>query len=248
MMNRKKPLIGIACGYVEDDRPGIIAELGFRGQSWNMVYGEYSECIELAGGVPVLVPVYKQKDLRDSVLECLDGILLTGGTDIDPDVIGGDEHPTIHDTCPGRDIQELRLVRGALEMGIGILAICRGCQILNAAGGGTLYPDVPSAGFQNHLFADGREREYIHGVVLEEGSLSYEIFRTKELRVNSLHHQGIRTTGKDFFAAGRASDGLIECIQHKTASFVLGVQWHPELLDADERQWALFHAFVAGCR
>jgi putative glutamine amidotransferase len=184
----------------------------------------------------------------------LDGVLLTGGGDVDPVLYGEDRHPTISDAEPGRDEFEIDLARRAMDANIPLLAICRGSQVLNVAAGGTLVQDIPSAvatdlahslevpkdciAHDIQIAANSRLHAALGGVV-EAGCTC---------RVNSRHHQSVGALGKRFVASATAPDGVIEAIEAPDARFCVGVQWHPENFWRTGEFRGLFDAFVDAAR
>jgi putative glutamine amidotransferase len=183
--------------------------------------------------------------------EC-DGLLLTGGADVDPQEYGDVErHPTL---CvdPARDAYELVLVRAALVRGRPLLAICRGIQILNVATGGTLFQDLPSQrpSTVNHRVKEPPD-QLAHMVTVTPGSRLAALLgtaATAEIQVNSRHHQAVNVVAPGFAAVATAPDGLVEGIEHVGSAFCVGVQWHPEnFWEAGTFAW-LFEGFVDAAR
>lgn len=215
----------------------------------------YLVAIREAGGLPVLVtPVHAGATLRE-LYDWLDGIVLTGGEDVEPTRYGaGPVHPSVR-TLPERDAMEFALLEWALADGLPLLAICRGLQVLNVALGGTLYQDLPTErpGPVTHDQATARppvpRPEPSHGVSVVAGSRLGALIGAGPHRVNSLHHQGLQTLGHGLRAVGHAEDGLVEAVEtvDPTHPFLVGVQWHPEELvrASDAASCRLFEAFVA---
>ena len=170
----------------------------------------------------------------------LDGLLLSGGGDIDPVLFGEARHPKTGNVDAARDELELRLTREAAAAGLPVLGICRGVQVLGVAFGGNLVQDIPD------LVPNARQHsESTHQVrVLADGLLG-RILGSERLEVNSFHHQANAITGGELRAGAWADDNVIEAIEAPGPGFVLGVQWHPERMVADPVQGKLFAAFVA---
>jgi putative glutamine amidotransferase len=212
----------------------------------------YIRAILAAGGLPVLISQEYDADSLASLLETLDGVLIPGGGDIDPACYGGSMHETVYGVDAGRDALELFVAREAVAQDKPLLAICRGHQILNIAQGGTLWEDVLTLmpGAERHAYFWGYERNRIsHEVRLVGQSRLSRLGLGERLRVNSLHHQGIKRLGQSLTPIAYAPDGLIEGVEIQDHRFAVGVQWHPEELYGEEAAaQALFAAFIAACR
>ena len=207
---------------------------------------DYAHCVEQAGGVPVLLPLQATAAF-DALLGRLDGLLLAGGEDINPAVYGGRVNRHVGRMEPRRDAYELALLDRALELGLPILGICRGCQLLNAFFGGTLHRDLEAErpGEVFHATTLLPKEETTHIVDLAEGSTLARALDRTTLAVNSFHHQGIESLGDGLQAVGWAADGLVEALEHPGHSFVLGVQWHPEMMtEAHPEQSTPFRLLV----
>jgi putative glutamine amidotransferase len=193
----------------------------------------YVAAVQQAGGVPVLlVPQHDARALR-ALLERIDGVLLTGGGDVDPARFGEEPHPTVSDVSAERDVLEIALARHALEERMPLLAICRGVQVLNVALGGSLHQDVAnSPGTPIAHSQKAPRHEPTHAVKIEAGSRLADVVGAHDLDVNSMHHQAIKELGQGLRAVAFSSpDGLIEAVEPADArGFLLGVQWHPEEL------------------
>jgi putative glutamine amidotransferase len=185
----------------------------------------------------------------EACLEGMDGLLLTGGGDVDPFYFGEEPHPALGEVDPERDRRELELVLLAHRRDLPVLAICRGCQVLNVALGGTLYQDIESqlSGIDQHWQQGGRSRSS-HSVAVQNGSLLARCFPQLTGRVNSFHHQAIRELAPALKATARSLDGIIEGVEDPVKSFVLGVQWHPEDMLAEDGARILFGLFAEAVR
>jgi putative glutamine amidotransferase len=185
-----------------------------------------------------------------SLVEQLDGVLLTGGGDIDPALYGEDRHPTVSDAEPGRDEFEIDLARRAMDRDLPLLAICRGAQVLNVAAGGTLVQDIPSAIATSVMHTIDTPKDAIaHEVSVAAGShleraLGSLVTGQGSCRVNSRHHQSVARLGRALVASATAPDGVIEAIEAPDARFCVGVQWHPENFRQSGEFRPLFDAFV----
>ncbi len=211
---------------------------------------DYVDAVFRAGAVPVLLPLTEDEAVMREMLCRVDGLLLTGGADVGPEVYGEETLPCCGETCPQRDRFELPICRLALERDMPVLAICRGHQILSCALGGTMYQDIAEQ-FGPDLKHPQYDipRDKAHGMLVEEGSLLHKITGLTRFKVNSRHHQAIKTPGAGLKVIAHADDGLIEAVELPGKRFVLGVQWHPEALsDRYPEAQALFNAFVEACR
>ena len=229
-----RPLIGITA-YAEPsarwgvwDLPAALTPLA------------YVDAVELAGGRPLLVP--PSDEGIEETLAVLDGILFSGGSDLDPDLYGQDVHAETDGIRPERDQSELALLTAALELDLPVLAICRGSQILNVARGGDLIQHLPEVvGHEEHKHTPGVFAEHEVDVKPDSriGSLLGE-----RASVKSHHHQGFGRVGEGLVAAAWAEDGTLEAFEDPTRRFALGVLWHPE--EGDDR--ALFEALIEEAR
>lgn len=222
--------------------------------SWVMNQRYYYAATE-AGGVPWMVPLlHDDLETLRCVYERLDGILLAGGVDMDPTIYDEAPHPRLGNIDPARDTVELTLARWAIEDGKPLFGLCRGLQVLNVALGGSLHQDLdaeyPDAIKHDYFPTTGFERDYLaHDVELAAGTILARTFGTRRVAVNSMHHQGVKRLGADLVASAIAPDGLIEAVELPGEDFVVGVQWHPEMLEEkDPRTRDLFRAFVDAAR
>jgi putative glutamine amidotransferase len=203
----------------------------------------YVHALTRSGLVPVLVPPRVDPEAACSVLDRVQGLMLTGGEDVVPARYGALPHPKLGETDPLRDAVELALIAGAERRRLPILAICRGLQILNVALGGTLYQDLPSerAGPIDHT--DARSR---HGVRVEATTRLHDTLGTLEASVNSRHHQAIRDLAPGLQASAWAADGVVEGVERRDRAepWIVAVQWHPE----DDPDGALFRGFAEAIR
>ncbi len=208
----------------------------------------YVDSVRAAGGVPVILPTDSM--LVEETLSRLDGLLLSGGGDLDPARYGD---PDVHEKTYGiddeRDAFETEAFRQAVERDLPTLCICRGIQAMAVAQGGTLVQDIPSqigGGIEHRQHVIGLMRDDVsHIVVFTAGSPLRDIVGEEPLAVNSFHHQSVKNPGRDLVVIASAEDGVIEALWHPAMRFGIGVQWHPEMLSAHlPRHAALFSAFV----
>ena len=215
------------------------------------VNSAYIRAVQDAGGVPVLLPPPLDGEARAALWSLLDGVVLTGGGDVDPARFGQAPHPTVYEVAAERDGLELDLTRHALEARLPLLAICRGIQVLNVALGGTLEQDIPSgvAGALRHAQAEPRPQP-THRVKVEDGTRLARILGASELEVNSFHHQAVARMGEGLRAVAWSPDGVVEGAEmDESCGFVIAVQWHPEDLAAhDGTARNLFRALVDAAR
>ncbi len=213
---------------------------------------DYEESVRRAGGeVRVL---HQDTDHPADVIGSIDGLLLTGGGDVEPSIYGASTHPAFDPAEPGRDEYEIELVRRAFEKDIPVFAICRGVQVLNVARGGTLIQHIPE---EVGTSVEHRVKEprfaIAHDVWLTPGSLLQETLRERledadSCAVNSRHHQAPKDLGEGLVASATAPDGVIEAVEDPSRRFCLGVQWHPENFWRTGEFRTLFEAFVQACR
>ena len=210
---------------------------------------DYVEGVAGAGGAPVVLPP-GDKRAAEAVIGGLDGLLLSGGSDLDPCYYGEEPVPELGITIPERDAFEMELVGMALRRGMPIFGICRGMQVLNVALGGTLYQDLPSQWDQDLLKhrQDTPKWQPTHEVTVEHGSYIAEVMERESVKVNSYHHQGIKDLADGLVATGYSTDGVIEAVEAGDLSerWLLGVQWHAEAMrGSGPQQESLFEAHVS---
>lgn len=207
----------------------------------------YVQAVAAAGGCPVMIPLGLSPELLENLLARLDGILFTGGGDIDPASYGAAPHPKVGDVDLDRDGVELYLLEKAVSQELPFLGICRGLQLINVGLGGTLYADISAqrAGALRHDYYPDYPRDYLaHTVNVRTESRLTGILGNSQVEVNSLHHQGIDRLAPDLVQVASAPDGIVEAVELPDHPFGLAVQWHPEWLGAHAPMRALFEAFV----
>lgn len=210
------------------------------------------QAISATSGIPIILPNLLNEGEIETIANCIDGLLLSGGGDIDPTLFNEEPHVNLGQITPERDYFELTLIKNLLEKNKPILAICRGCQILNIAGGGDMYQDIYSQKAET-LLQHSQNAPRSHGshfVEVVEGSLLFKLTQSKRFKVNSFHHQAVREMGEGFVISATASDGVIEAFESAKHRFVLGIQWHPECMigEGDPFSRAIFEAFVEACK
>ena len=236
---------------------GITGNFGDKG--CELAKGYYQSILE-AWGSPVVVPPYGDAQALSALLDKLDGIVLSGGSDMNPLLVGEEPIPQLHGINPERDVPELMLIRKAYDMQIPILGICRGIQMLAAALGGSVYQDLGVQYQDAPLIKHSQDlvrEQASHTVFIEKESMLGGIFMNSGLTrkenagwmlpVNSFHHQAVRCTGNLFRVSAHSSDGVIEAMESTEHKSILGVQWHPEcfILAGDRSQMPIFNWLVS---
>ena len=225
-----RPIIGMTT-YVEPATWGVWHDLRAA-----LLPADYVAAVTLAGGRPVLIPPDEDTD----VLRALDGLVLTGGADLDPGLYGAQPGP-LTVTRPHRDSAEMSLVRRALERDMPVLGVCRGMQLLAVAAGGRLHQHLPDVlGHEKHRPAPGVYGE--HDARFVPGSRIAGLMGD-DVAIHCYHHQGVADAGS-LTVTGRTADGVVEAVEDPGRRFVLGVQWHPEVI----RDQRLFGALVEAAR
>ncbi len=227
----------------------LIAVFGSRADKRKMqgINITYMTSISLAGGIPVLAPMYASSNDYARIAESFDGFLFAGGVDIHPKHYGEELLPECGEIDLDRDLSELNAMAEIRKTGKPILGICRGIQSIAVAHGGKLYQDLPSQHPSDILHKQTEDTSVkTHTVRVKEGTKLFEVFGECEFKVNSFHHQAVKETS--LTVSIEAPDGTIEGIEDPTHPFLVAVQWHPEYLTAsDDRSRRLFEAFVKAC-
>ena len=235
----RRPIIGISSSVIVDEAGS------FAGYKRAYVNKDYVDAVIRAGGVPLIIPFSTDKEVIISQAQLIDGLILSGGHDINPYNYGQEPSQKIGETFPERDTYEMILLEESKKRNIPILGICRGFQLINVAAGGTLYQDlslIPGNSLKHNQVSNPTVKT--HKVEIKENSFISSIFG-KETMVNSFHHQVINKVANDFIVVAKASDGVVEAIEHKTYKFLVAVQWHPEMLAVNcEKARELFSKFV----
>ena len=234
-------------------RPSIAVTVGADEASIRDHWATYRHAVEQAGGEPTLIYGRFTPEQVASIVSEYDGLLLPGGGDVSPDEYGGRPHPSIDASAPDRDSLELEAARVAKRTGIPTLAICRGCQVVNVALGGTLFEDIEdfyessNGPAIEHQQTPGHSRqEPTHPVDIQTNSALAEIVEGVCIETNTMHHQSLRRVAHGLRVVARARDGMIEGVEAADGHpFFIGVQWHPEeLVGRDEPSRRLFRKFV----
>jgi putative glutamine amidotransferase len=237
------PVIGVTANLREDPKSEEQRPLGH----FVRADFDYVDGVVGAGGIPMVLPPIVE--MAEKVAGRIDGLLLSGGSDLDPSYYGEEPVPELNPTIPKRDAFEMALVEHALERGVPVFGICRGLQVLNVALGGTLYQDLPSQ-LHPDLIAHRQQVpkwQWTHEVEVDGNSKVAGIMETDDIRVNSYHHQAIKDLSGDLVAVAHSSDGVIEAAESPNLSerWLVGVQWHAEAMrDIGPENRNLFRAHV----
>ena len=231
-----KPIIGIV-PLIDDEK-----------ESFWMLPG-YMDGIAEAGGLPIMLPLTHDPETIRQILNTVQGILFTGGHDVDPQLYGENPLPECGAACKERDAMEYELLKQCLEKDMPVLGICRGIQFLNAYLGGSLYQDLPS---QHPTDVEHHQKPPydvpIHKVDIVEGSKLFGLLGKKTLAVNSYHHQAVKTLAKTLKTMAVSEDGIIEAVEMPGRKFVWAFQWHPEFsYKTDENSRIILKEFVFKC-
>lgn len=241
-----RPLIGITGGF------GTLAgpvKPPHETLNFHYLCDAYIHAVWKSGGIPVFLTATEQ-DAIEELLPRLDGLLLSGGEDLNPASYGQRAIAQCGNISMGRDAFELSVAKRVMEdTRIPVLGICRGEQVLNAACGGSLYQDLESEGYLAHQLSMYPRYAVSHKVIVEKESRLAGIVGAGSIGVNSFHHQAVQMPAPGFIVTAYSEDDrVIEAIELPGERFVLGVQWHPEaMVDSDETQLRLIRAFVAAC-
>jgi putative glutamine amidotransferase len=237
-----RPVIGITSSRITV-RHGTIASIG--------AYESYLQAVQNAGGLPLIIPITLPDDALEASFDRLDGILFPGGGDVNPSLFNGNGHSEVYGIEDDRDRTEIYLCRRAAQEGKPFFGICRGIQVANVALGGSLYTHIadqhPGA-IKHDWYPDIPRETLAHEVRVQSGSLVEKVTASTLLKTNSLHHQGVLNIGAGLKPTAWAPDGLVEAVELPAHPFFLGVQWHPENLQAHAEMKALFQAFIAAAQ
>lgn len=227
----RHPVIGLTT-YLEQAKQGV----------WDVraafLPQQYFDAVIASGGIAVLLPPQPAStDAAAAVLDGLDGLILTGGLDVQPELYGAERHPRTDPARPDRDEWELALFRGAEERRMPVFAICRGLQLVNVARGGTLHQHLPEAlGTERHRIGGGVFAT--NTVSVEGGTVLADLIGAGDFAVHSYHHQGIDRLGEGLHVTARDDSGLVQAFESTADGYLVGVQWHPEENREDRRLFA----------
>ena len=245
------PVIGITSNYFDQSNyvPGSpITALPDQG-----VYSipeDYITSVERAGGIPIIIPVMERLDLLPVYVDMCDGILLTGAVyDVAPECYGEKVMDgKVNKPVPRGDNFDIHMAQYVIrKTNKPLLGICRGNQVINVAMGGSLYQDLEQEGFRDHCFMESGKENPQHQVSVKKNSWLYRIVGEETLSVNSLHHQAVKRLGSGLIASAISDDGVIESYEINDGRFILGIQWHPEMMLHNQLQKRIFTQFIQAC-
>lgn len=211
------------------------------------INNDYVKAVLEAGGIPLVMPITLDAEVAEGYLGAVDGLILTGGGDVLPSYYGEEPAKGLKSVCGDRDEYEMMLFKKAYGMNMPVMGICRGCQVINVALGGTLYQDIDSQlKDSNGHYQQGAGHELYHSVSIGPDTALYDILNEKTIYVNSFHHQAINQLSGDLTVSAWAKDGIVEAVEASGKAFVMGVQWHPEEMISRHRVFLrLFEALIA---
>ena len=234
-------IVGISSSIIKEQN-----EEAFLGYERSYVNEDYIKSVIKNDATPMIIPFNTNDEIIKKQLSSVDALILSGGHDVNPLNYNNQPREKLGQTFDKRDKFDLKLIKYALEKDIPVLGICRGLQILNVYFGGSLYQDLS---YDKKIYIK-HDQQYnpkniSHTVELTQGSKLYDIFSKNIISVNSFHHQTIDNLADGLIASALSPDGVIEAIEHKDYKFVVGVQWHPEMLhEVDESMNLIFKALI----
>ena len=232
----KKPIIGITAITAFD-------------KAYHSQRITYSQAVWNAGGEPILLPGNTDKSNCAQIVSMLDGLLVPGGPDVDPELYREPKNDECGTFCRYEDEYDMEMIKEAVKQNKPILAICRGMQVMNVLYGGTLYQDIPSqceTNIQHQRIL--KDVEIYHTVTLDKDSKLAQILGAwEDIKVNSSHHQSVKNLAEGFKIVGKAKDGIVEAMENVEGSIIC-VQWHPERMQEEEIYQNLFTDFIVKCR
>lgn len=232
----EKIIIGLTCCEMEDiEHPA---------QRTNE---DYIDAVIESGAVPILLPICEDNEVIEKQLDCIDGLIVTGGVDVNPLFYHDSYSEKQGSSSFRRDTYEMKLIKMCSEKKIPMLGICRGQQIINVTFGGTLFQDNTMLSHEVFEHQQKEKKDYpVHSVHVDKGSFLYPIFKDTHY-VNSFHHQSIKDLAKDFDVIARSDDHIVEAIQHQTLD-IWAVQFHPEMMhNRDKKMQEIFNEFTKKC-
>ena len=242
IFNSMKPLIGITGNiHIMNEKDNI------PGLQRDYVNRSYALSVKMSGGIPLIIPAMEDEEGLRSILGRIDGLILSGGYDIAPDLYGEEPRASLGYTMRDVDMFYLSAIRTACSMDLPLFGICKGHQAINVAFGGTLYQDIGEKGAVLKHSQSAPEMDPSHSVSIEEGTFLHNLLGSSAM-VNSFHHQAIKAPAPGLKIAAASSDGIIEAFEMEGGR-IIGVQWHPEMMAAHGNgdMLALFRYFVDIC-
>jgi len=246
-----KPLIGLTSYYVEAAEFEKNRPRGAYDQDYVMTSADYVKSLEMAGGIPIVLPSTSDASTIKSYVSRVDGLLFAGGEDIHPKYYGQSVEKGMGRISPLRDSFEWALLEEAIAQDKPIFGICRGLQLINAFYGGTLFQDLNKMDFTSieHSYVHGPKYSPCHVVEVYVGTHLYDMVQQAKIGVNTKHHQSIDVLGDGLIVTSKAMDGVIEGIEDPSKRFLMAVQWHPEMMAENEPlQRKIFDGFVRHCK
>lgn len=243
-----KPLIGITANFSSDDKTYVKQGLGANGQEWTLIANDYSDAVIRSGGIPIIIPISEDEEYIKDIAKKIDGLILSGGADMDPLLSGQRADEKTGRVSPQRDKQELLLLDYFYKnTKKPILGICRGMQVINVYFKGDLILDLPSSGYLAHSISNNERYNPIHDITIYEDTLLKEMIGDKKTNVNTIHHQAIGKLGEGLKVSAISQDGVIEAVETEDVRvrFLFGTQWHPEMISIkDENHQRIFDYFI----
>jgi putative glutamine amidotransferase len=236
-----KPIIGISANVSPPDDENRTFS---KGVALHLIQEDYIRFVVSAGGIPIILPVVNNTESAEGMVNRLDGLIITGGPDVEP-ALYNEENTHSLGIQEARDGFEIELVKAARKMDKALLGVCRGCQIINTAFGGSLYQDIPTSieGAILHTRAENGDETY-HQTKLICNSVLEDIFGSNEINTNSSHHQSVKKPGFELTILAKAFDGVVEAFQCLDDRCTIAVQWHPERMRDDPKQQAFAAWFI----
>ncbi|MCY7009144.1 gamma-glutamyl-gamma-aminobutyrate hydrolase family protein [Fusobacterium simiae] len=243
----KKPIIGISASMIYEEKDEL-----FLGDKYSCVAYSYIDAVYKSGGIPVTLPILKDVSAIREQVKLLDGLILSGGRDVDPHFYGEEPLEKLEAIFPERDVHETALIKAAIDLKKPIFAICRGMQILNVTYGGNLYQDISYApGEHIKHYQIGSPYQATHSIKIDKHSTLFRMADKLEVeRVNSFHHQALKKVADRLKVVATAPDGIIEAVEgeNEDGLFIIGVQFHPEMMyDKSTFARGMFKKFINIC-
>lgn len=243
----KKPIIGISASMIYEEKDEL-----FLGDKYSCVAYSYIDAVYKSGGIPITLPILKDVSAIREQAKLIDGLVLSGGRDVDPHFYGEEPLEKLEAIFPERDIHEMALIKAAIDLKKPIFAICRGMQILNVTYGGTLYQDISYAeGEHIKHYQIGSPYQTTHSIKIDKNSTLFRMADKSEVeRVNSFHHQALKQVANGLKVVATAPDGIIEAVEaeNEDGLFVIGVEFHPEMMyDKSTFARGIFKKFINIC-
>lgn len=238
----QKPLIGITAGEIYNLQHPWAPPV--HGQAHT-----YVDSVIRAGGIPIIIPLTRDQSILHDIISRLDGVLMSGGNDMNPNLYGEEPRANLDAISDLRDFTDRCVLANALERNLPILGICRGLQFINVYFGGTLYQDIPKdvPGAMDHRSSTAAKdlEHHAHNIKIEPDSKLHDIIKVDNIDTNSHHHQSVKNLGEGLRITARASDGVVEAIETDDDRFIICIQAHPESLGHTIPEWKrLFDAFI----